>query len=576
MVVKESLRIIVGKNVRYLFLFALMESYIKCMASHVNNDPLYVTNKSMFLIFDKLEVVHFKVQKPRSHDVMPSVVLKNEIGTFLCNFLFGLRAVNGDQVDRKWNNYINSIYQYYQQHAIEYRRKSEYIGEYLSKHPSNPMILSDGGRLMHEIDFYDAAIKFYERSLSIDGLGSSNMANVYVEYGRWDKAVRLYQISILMRLPTLGYTMCLGWDVVNDFGNFKAVGRIETVGSGTKIVHSTDVFIAGRNGYILSKQYCQLYLGNQRYMSRFRYNKRHMLKKDIKLYEIGCDTTMSFLQGWSNNYYHFLIEIAPKLFILEDLVRNRYSFRKVCILMPLFKKKYIYNEILAKSGLKSNPNIEILVYPYHQRRGEVMYEISHLISISWLKRRNIKKNSFWLNKKNCKFECIEELTYPSSLFVPSAYALSRIRHGLLQDHRFNNADRYILYASRDDSKRNVVIGETLFTNAMTSRYKNSFEIFKGNSLTLLQQINWFHYAIIVLGAHGAAFSNVIFCQKDALIIEFPLSPIGEGIYFESISQLIGVKYVALRMVSMRYLDDLIMYPNAVSLVIRLVDRWIRI
>ena len=33
MVVKESIRIVVGKNVRYLFLFALMESYIKCMAS---------------------------------------------------------------------------------------------------------------------------------------------------------------------------------------------------------------------------------------------------------------------------------------------------------------------------------------------------------------------------------------------------------------------------------------------------------------------------------------------------------------------------------------------------------------
>ena len=93
MVVKESLRIVVGKNVRYLFLFALMESYIKCMASHVNNDPLYVTNKSMFLIFDKLEVIHFKVQKPRSHDVMPSVVLKNEIGTFLCNFLFGFTTL---------------------------------------------------------------------------------------------------------------------------------------------------------------------------------------------------------------------------------------------------------------------------------------------------------------------------------------------------------------------------------------------------------------------------------------------------------------------------------------------------
>ena len=47
----------------------------------------------------------------------------------------------------------------------------------------------------------------------------------------------------------------------------------------------------------------------------------------------------------------------------------------------------------------------------------------------------------------------------------------------------------------------------------------------------------------------AALSNIVFCSSDVLIIEFPLSPPFEGVYFKFISKLLSLRYVAPSMAS---------------------------
>eukprot|EP00943_MAST-04B_sp_MAST-4B-sp1_P001483 g1483.t1 len=446
---------------------------------------------------------------------------------------------------------------------------------YLTSYPPHPMLFSDIGRLMHEVDFYQHATLFYGKSLSIDGLGSSNMANMYVEYENWERAIRLYQVSIVLRLPTLGQQTCHNWDVIDDFNNFKSVYTIENVAVGTDIILSSDVFVGGNSGYVFSKRFCQVYLGNQRYMSKFRYKKLYISANSNKAYRVNCNITASLLQGWSSNYYHFLIEITPKLLILEQLyIKKSKSFSQMCLLMPSFKNNALLNEVLIQSGIASNPNITILSHVFKRGYEEKIYNVTRLLSISWMHNRDGEKNSFWFPDKRYETKKGKATVYPSSLFTPSQYALSMTRHSLIRKQLFRIEDRIVLYASRDGSKRNQVIGEMHLINIMNGRYNKMFKVFRAYNLTLSEQINLFYSALVVLGAHGAALSNIIFCRMDVLVVEFPLSPHSEGLYFKILSGLIGIKYIALNMISMRYLDDLLLYPNAISLAVRVVDRWL--
>ena len=52
-----------------------------------------------------------------------------------------------------------------------------------------------------------------------------------------------------------------------------------------------------------------------------------------------------------------------------------------------------------------------------------------------------------------------------------------------------------------------------------SSLKNNFGIYKPEILTLEKQIYLFKNASVILGAHGAAFTNIIFCKPKTKIIE---------------------------------------------------------
>lgn len=50
--------------------------------------------------------------------------------------------------------------------------------------------------------------------------------------------------------------------------------------------------------------------------------------------------------------------------------------------------------------------------------------------------------------------------------------------------------------------------------------KYNFQIIEDNPKTIFEQFKIFQSAKIVLGPHGAGFSNILFCQKNTKIVEF--------------------------------------------------------
>ena len=80
----------------------------------------------------------------------------------------------------------------------------------------------------------------------------------------------------------------------------------------------------------------------------------------------------------------------------------------------------------------------------------------------------------------------------------------------------NNKDKHILVIKRRAGARRYTERDLLLKQLDTvSKYVN---MFRGNG-TLEEHIKLFNWEDVVIGPHGAGFSNLVFCNPKALVIE---------------------------------------------------------
>ena len=100
--------------------------------------------------------------------------------------------------------------------------------------------------------------------------------------------------------------------------------------------------------------------------------------------------------------------------------------------------------------------------------------------------------------------------------------------------------------------------------------------FFGSTLTMKEQITFFRHAIGVVGAHGAGFSNLIFARPNTVVVEIPLQPFEEGMYFSQISQALNLCYIDTNSalgIHFRYVDNvLIMNEYKINQIVHLLKR----
>lgn len=74
----------------------------------------------------------------------------------------------------------------------------------------------------------------------------------------------------------------------------------------------------------------------------------------------------------------------------------------------------------------------------------------------------------------------------------------------------------IIYVARTDTKSRVAVNEAELISRLS---EEGVDIIIPGSLTLDEQINIFRNARLVIGAHGAGLSNVVFCDPEAVLYE---------------------------------------------------------
>jgi capsular polysaccharide biosynthesis protein len=176
--------------------------------------------------------------------------------------------------------------------------------------------------------------------------------------------------------------------------------------------------------------------------------------------------------SYYQNYYHFLLEILPRLFLVKDQAATLKLIINKNI--PSFIREYIelikFKEIIFIEDTEVI-FVEKLDFPSYSSRGLAYNETI------------IKEMAEWLQSK---------------LFLKES----------------NNYKK--IFISRNNAKYRNTVNETELFNILEKR---GFVKFNLDNPSIIEQANFFKNAEYIIGSHGAGFSNMIYSPKCKLVID---------------------------------------------------------
>lgn len=186
----------------------------------------------------------------------------------------------------------------------------------------------------------------------------------------------------------------------------------------------------------------------------------------------SCSEAILLSLPWHHNYFHWMIEILPRL-LLYDLADDLHHLKLV---VPASSPEFV-RESLNLSGYSDKV--------HYVKNGVYGFDKLHILS-RLAKTADISPVAIeWLN--------------------------SKIKTSNLQIWKKR------IYVSRADAKLRYVANELEVQNVLSDF---GFETVTLSQYTLEEQIKLFNQAEVVIGSHGAAFANLAFMTPKATFIEF--------------------------------------------------------
>ena len=196
-------------------------------------------------------------------------------------------------------------------------------------------------------------------------------------------------------------------------------------------------------------------------------------------------TVLNLAQGASgHNYFHFIFDILPKIYLLNSKI----DLKKVDYFYVSDPKKW---QIKIFGILGINKKKLLSSKEYKHILAEEIYAVDHPWYNKGYVQKNCQKIPKWIVHKNRKL--------------------------FLNNNKKNNTNKKI-FLDRSDSKYNHCQIKNL-KDIKKLILEKKFKIYKPEILSFEQQINLFKDSSIIIGAHGAALSNIIFCKPGTKVIE---------------------------------------------------------
>ena len=196
-------------------------------------------------------------------------------------------------------------------------------------------------------------------------------------------------------------------------------------------------------------------------------------------------TIFNLAQGGSgNNYFHFIFDLIPKIYLLKKILPiESIDFFYVPKITAWQNKIYSLLNIDKKKLIDSNK--------FRHIQGDLIIAVSH----PWYFKNDIQTET-----KNIPNWVIEH---------------NRIKFLPLMK-KFDNNKKIFLDRSSSIYNHCQIINNNEIINILE---KKGFTKYNVEKLDFEEQIYLFNQASTIIGAHGAAFTNLIFCKPETKVIE---------------------------------------------------------
>jgi hypothetical protein len=221
---------------------------------------------------------------------------------------------------------------------------------------------------------------------------------------------------------------------------------------------------------------------------------------------------------WSHNwggYYDYLFFIYAKLLRIKEVMGEE-EFKQSIVLYPLFGKSF-ERELLKIAGLEENQVYDVKNYTVEA----VNYYFAN--------------NDSW--------------------FYPSIKDIKNLQKISLSLTTNKSSEHKRIYISR--KHRRILSNEAEIIKVLQDF---DFQIIKDEARTIKEQMEIYSSAEIVLGPHGASFSNILWCRPNTVLIEL-FSNQYYPPYFKYLANVLGLKYYAIIENNVGVSDDAYSYKN---------------
>jgi len=338
-------------------------------------------------------------------------------------------------------------------------------------------------------------------------------------------------------------------------------------------------------------------------------NLQALMRKELYAEAQESDVVLNLVQGWSNNFYHALIEIGGRAsmfikYVMLARLNKDISTRHVLLVS---NRTQVINRVLSlfQPSFRASNLTKIVQYvptatSHYLVNNLVWADWENIVTLDWRREEIAMESSIGQTTINARRPRTSSVAmFPSDRFVPSSLAIRLLRNQILHARSKNMQSldtKIILLVSRRGSKRGEIIGEEMlfhglvdtFITRITSEVEfetvsqmtsYGVEMFTGHEMTLRDQSKSFYNAVGIVGAHGAGLSNIVFSRPGTVVVEIPLNPFEEGLYFERISRMFSLCYIdtgsttSNTSISFRYVDNvLIMNERKILKVARMVKQ----
>ncbi len=260
-----------------------------------------------------------------------------------------------------------------------------------------------------------------------------------------------------------------------EFRDVQVVGLNLAIIRGDKAFHPELSYTEPTHDY-KTPDLCQFESGERKRLA-FNVHSRPLVKKRIK---VG----FHLLKEHSYNYYHWLAECLPRLAYFCENVKRVQPDQEIFVLIDSFLGEQ-YKEAIRR----------IINFPFRLqvvRRGELVH-CDRLFYVS----------PFWYALDNSKHQ-----VDPQRDFAVDKFAIEVLRCSCCPAGTNTKPSRKI-YLPRVATQVRRIINAPEVEQVMR---ENGFEIIHAHQFTFAQQVELFASVKIIVGATGAAFSNMVFMQ----------------------------------------------------------------